>query len=256
MLQQTQAARVAPAFRRFIRRFPSLRALASAPRGDVLRAWAGLGYNRRAVALANAARVIARDHRGRVPGDPELLQRLPGVGPYTAAAVASLGYGLPVPALDVNIRRVVARARLGAEDSKVPGRAVREAAWRWIDRRRPGDWNQALMDLGREVCRPIPRCSGCPLAARCGFRIAGRPPSPPQRRQPGFDGSFRQLRGRILAVLRDRGTATLGRLEERTGASRERVAAAAAALAADGLVVAGPAALAGRPMGRIRLPAD
>src|SRR5438876_715357 len=128
MLQQTQAARVAPAFGRFVERFPTVRDLAAAPRAEVLRAWAGLGYNRRAVALSEAARAIVRDHSGRVPSDPAALQRLPGVGPYTAAAVASLAYGVPAPALDTNVRRVVARARVGTEPHEVRAGDLRSAA--------------------------------------------------------------------------------------------------------------------------------
>lgn len=102
MLQQTQAARVVPVFVRFLGAFPSVASLAAAGRGDVVRAWAGLGYNRRAVALSEAARAIVRDHDGRVPADPQVLRTLPGVGPYTAAAVAALAFGAPVAAVDTN----------------------------------------------------------------------------------------------------------------------------------------------------------
>src|SRR6058998_1553403 len=107
MLQQTQAPRVARAFEPFIRRFPSVRELAGGSVADVLRAWSGLGYNRRAVALSRAARAIVSEHGGRVPSDPALLEQLPGIGPYTAAAVASIASGLPAPAIDTNVRRVL-----------------------------------------------------------------------------------------------------------------------------------------------------
>jgi A/G-specific adenine glycosylase len=253
MLQQTQASRVALAFRRFLRRFPSLRSLARAPRREVIRAWAGLGYNRRAVALAEAARTIVRDHGHRVPRDPAVLRTLPGLGPYTAAAVASMAYGEPVPALDVNVRRVVARTRLGAEPAEAHPSDVETAAVEWVDRRDPGAWNQALMDLGREVCRPVPRCGTCPIAARCRFRRSGRTPSPPIRRQPPFDGSFRQVRGEVLRVLLDAGSLALRTLERRTGRSTERLHAAVLALADEGLIEVGPKALVGRPHGRVRL---
>jgi A/G-specific adenine glycosylase len=103
MLQQTQAGRVVPAFRSFLRRFPTVRTLAAAPRRDVVREWGGLGYNRRAVRLSEAARAIVRDHGGRIPRDPSALRELPGVGPYTAAAVASLGFGEPVAVVDTNV---------------------------------------------------------------------------------------------------------------------------------------------------------
>jgi A/G-specific adenine glycosylase len=251
MLQQTRASRVAPAFRAFLRRFPSVRALASAPRSDVLRAWAGLGYDRRAVRLHAAARAIVEEHGGRVPRDTVALRALPGVGPYTAAAVASIAFGKPFPALDVNVGRVVARFRLGREAHEERPYRVEDAAERWLDREDPGGWNQAVMDLGREVCRSRPRCEVCPLATRCAFRRSGRRPAQPPRRQGPFEGSFRQVRGRVLALLRERGGVSLGALEADIG--DDRIADAVRALAADGLVSAGPAALDGRPSGRVRL---
>jgi A/G-specific adenine glycosylase len=256
MLQQTQAVRVAPAFERFMRRFPSVRWLASAPRAEVVRVWAGLGYNRRAVALHEAARRIVRDHRGRIPRDPEVLRALPGIGPYTAAAVAAIGFGVPVPALDVNVRRVVARSSLGVEPSDVPSDGLERAAERWLDREDPAAWHQAVMDLGREVCRPVPRCSECPIASGCRFRPPARPPGGPSRRQGKFEGSFRQVRGRVLARVRDRGPVSLGSLVRDSGEPPARVLAAVRALAADGLIEAGPAALAGRPRGHVRLPGE
>ena len=127
MLQQTQASRVEPIFERFLGRFPEVRALADASRADVLRAWAGLGYNRRAVALHEAADTIARDHHARVPRDVDALVRLPGVGLYTAAAVASIGFGDPVAALDGNVRRVVARALRGAEPARAEANSAEPA---------------------------------------------------------------------------------------------------------------------------------
>jgi A/G-specific adenine glycosylase len=256
MLQQTQATRVAPAFERFIRRFPTVRSLASASRAEVVRAWAGLGYNRRAVALHEAARRIERDHRGRIPREPEVLRELPGIGPYTAAAVAAIGFGVPVPALDVNVQRVVARARLGLEPSEVSVDVLERTAEGWLDREDPAAWHQAVMDLGRVACRPIPRCSECPIASDCRFRPAARPPGAPSRRQGKFEGSFRQVRGSVLRVLREAGPATLGTLARRSGHPAARVGSAVAALASEGLVEAGPAALAGRPRGHVRLPGE
>src|SRR5262245_52002667 len=157
MLQQTQAARVAPVFDRFLLAFPTVEALAAAPRSAVLRSWAGLGYNRRAVRLHEAAKRIVTLHGGRVPAAPEVLRGLPGVGPYTASAVAALAYGVPVAAVDVNVARVVARAELGLDPHAAGRGRVSEAADAALDRRRPGPWNQAVMDLGRELCRPRPR---------------------------------------------------------------------------------------------------
>src|SRR5438128_1336384 len=153
MLQQTQASRVVAKFEAFLARFPSLESLAKASKADVLRTWSGLGYNRRALALQASARAVIRDHEGSIPSDPAALVRLPGVGPYTAAAVASIGYGVPVPALDTNARRVVRRAILGRDTNEVGERVVREAARGWLDGADPAAWNQAVMDLGREMCR-------------------------------------------------------------------------------------------------------
>jgi A/G-specific adenine glycosylase len=252
MLQQTQAARVAPAYRAFLRRFPTVRTLAVASRGEVVRAWGTLGYNRRAVALSEAARVVLRDHGGRVPSDLTHLRRLSGVGPYTAAAVASIAFGASVPAIDTNVARVVSRVRLG-RDAAHPSE-VRATAERWLDRRDPGAWNQAVMDLGREVCRPVPRCGACPLAAACRFRANGAVPQRGARRQSPYPGSFRQLRGAVVRTLRGRGSASISALVRELGEPVERVHSAVESLAADGLVRAGPAALAGRPRGRVRLP--
>jgi A/G-specific adenine glycosylase len=254
MLQQTQASRVVPAYRAFLERFPTVEALAAAPRGEVIRAWGNLGYPRRAVALSEAARAMVRDHGGRVPDDPAVLRTLPGFGPYTAAAVAALGYGRPVTALDTNVRRVTARASLGEEAHRVDPGELRAAAGRWISGRNPGDVLQGLMDLGRTVCRPRPRCDECPLAVGCRFLLAGRSAERSPRRQPPFAGSLRQVRGLVLARLRVAGSATVGGLVATTREGQERVVAAVRGLHADGVVAAGPAALDGRPGGRVRLP--
>ncbi|HEY7660468.1 MAG TPA: A/G-specific adenine glycosylase [Actinomycetota bacterium] len=255
MLQQTQAARVVPAYVAFLRRFPTVHALARAPRRSVLRAWAGLGYNRRAVALSEAARIVVSDHGGSIPREPDTLLRLPGVGPYTAAAVASIAFGRAEAAVDTNVRRVVARARLGVEGHEAAPAQIRARAQAWLDPRAPGDWNQAVMDLGHEVCRPrAPRCDRCPIARGCRFRASGRVPVSGARRQGAFEGSGRQVRGAVVRVLRSRRSLSLGGLAARTGFPLDRIGAAVSGLAADGIVAAGPAALAGRARGRVRLP--
>ena len=236
MLQQTQAARVEPLFVAFLARFPDVGSLAAASRADVLRAWSGLGYNRRAVALHAAARAIVADHRGRVPRDVDALRRLPGVGPYTAAAVASIGHGQPVAAVDTNVRRVCARALHGVEPDEVTAATLAADAEAWLDALDPGGWNQALMDLGRVACRPAPRCDACPLATVCRFRAAGRTASPSGRRQPPFEGSARQVRGAVVALLRDRRSATVATIARRTGHAPRDVRAAASALVAEGLL--------------------
>jgi A/G-specific adenine glycosylase len=256
MLQQTQVARVVPAFPDFLRRFPTVRSLAAAPRREVLQAWSGLGYNRRAVALSEAARLLVRNHEARVPSDPEALRKLPGVGPYTAAAVASIAFRIPVPALDTNVARVVARARFAAEPAEVRRNAIAVAAAVWLDRSDPGAWNQALMDLGREVCRSVPRCAACPLSDACRFRAEGREGRPAKRLRPPFQGSMRRVRGAIIVALRARSSASVEMLAKRLGESGERVAEAIRTLARDGLVHASAAAMTGQPGGRVRLPTD
>lgn len=254
MLQQTQASRVGPAFEAFMARFPTVDALAAARRGDVLQSWAGLGYHRRAVALHDAARAVVRDHGGQVPSDSTALLRLPGVGPYTAAAVASIAFGVPVATVDTNVRKVIARFVFGAERDEVTPCQVEEAAAAWLDRDRPGEWNQAVMNLGREVCRTRPRCDDCPLADRCRFRASGREGRPSVRRQPAFHGSARQVRGAVVAALRDRSPATLGAIVATSGWPADRVTEAVVALHRDGVVEATPAALGGRPRGRVAFP--
>jgi len=255
MLQQTQASRVAPAFERFVAEFPSVRALADASPADVLRAWGGLGYNRRPLNLHRAARAMVRDHNGVVPADPAILTTLPGVGSYTAAAVASLGFGVPIAAIDVNVRRVVSRVLLDDDADAV---TVRAAANAWLDPDDPAAWNQALMDLGREVCRPVPRCAVCPIARSCRFRKRAANGGPtvghPVRRQGRFEGSTRQVRGAVIRVLRDSSPATVESIAQQSSHSTERVAQAVSALHAEGMIKAGPAALRGSPRGSVRLP--
>jgi A/G-specific adenine glycosylase len=236
MLQQTQASRVVPAFGSFLRRFPTVRALAVAPRRDVVAQWGGLGYNRRAVRLSQAARAIVRDHGGRIPHDKDELLELPGVGPYTAAAVASLGFGEPVAVVDTNVRRVVSRVHLGVDGHEVPAKEVWGLAEEWLDRDDPVSWNQALMDLGREVCRPKPRCDVCPLAGVCRFRRDGATASRGLSRQESFEGSTRQVRGAVVNALRSHPWLTPARLASETGFPVDRVDAAVATLSVDGLV--------------------
>jgi len=190
MLQQTQAARVVPYYEAFLTRFPDAHALARASSADVLAAWSGLGYNRRALSLQRAASAVARD------GWPEDLTSLPGVGAYTAAAVASFAWDRPVAAVDTNVRRVIARHD-GAE--RTPGELARRAQ-DLLPAARAADFNQAMMELGATVCRPRrPTCDACPLRAGCasqGREHATRP----RRRTVRFADTDRWARGRILAA--------------------------------------------------------
>jgi len=187
MLQQTRVEVVKPAYARFLRVFPSLKALAAASVDDVLAQWSGLGYYSRARALHRAATLLIARGDVRFPADYDEARALPGVGAYTAAAVLSIAYGKPYAAVDGNIVRVLSRLeRLSRPDAKgEPHRSLAEAL---LDRRRPGDWNQALMELGEKVCLPkAPRCSECPLRRQC-HAFAGNcvhlHPPPKRRRKP------------------------------------------------------------------------
>lgn len=247
MLQQTQAPRVAEALPAFLGRFPDVRALARATPADVIRAWQGLGYNRRAVRLHQAARAIVERHDGRVPDDPKELLDLPGVGPYTAAAVASIAYGIPVAAIDTNVRRVVARLALGGEPGELAKRDIEHAADAWVAREDPGAWNQAVMDLGRFVCRSVPRCEACPLERSCRYVGGDRARAVASRGGERFEGSRRQLRGRIVSELRSAPSVDVTDLARELGRPEGEMRAVVDGLERDGLVET-----LGR--GRIRLP--
>jgi len=203
MLQQTPVARVEPIWRDWVARWPTPSATAAASAADVLRAWGKLGYPRRAKRLHECATVIAAEHGDVVPEDVDALLALPGVGTYTARAVACFAYGRRVPVVDTNVRRVVARAVHGRADSPA---SVRDLAD--VDALLPEDalaptFSIALMELGAIVCTArSPRCGICPLSS-CAWRSAGYPPSTePARRVQKFAGTDRQVRGRLLDVLR------------------------------------------------------
>lgn len=242
MAQQTQATRAAEAWTSWMARFPSVEALASAPVADVLRAWAGLGYNRRAVHLHRAAQAIVAEHGGRVPASVEALEALPGVGPYTARAVAAIAFGEPVGAVDVNVKRVLGRIVAGGADglSAPSMQAVADAA---VPRDRAGDWTHALMDVGQRVCRPRrPNCADCPAIAWCAYAAGVRPAAVvtdartgTRRPEPAFESTNRWLRGRIVERARDAVGWT--RFDGAIGAHGPgAVRAAVLALARDGLL--------------------
>jgi A/G-specific adenine glycosylase len=184
MLQQTTVAAARNRYDGFLLRFPDLASLARARQDSVLAAWSGLGYYGRARNLRKAARLIVRRHGGRLPDDPETLETLPGFGPYTAAAVASLAFGRRVPAADANVTRVVSRlyALSGGSGSRADREAVLARVLPFLPRRRPGDAIAALMDLGQSICLPRePLCEGCPLAPACAARRGGHPQRYPRR---------------------------------------------------------------------------
>ena len=195
MLQQTGVSRVLPAYTAFLRRFPSLAALSRAALADVLRAWAGLGYNRRARDLHR----IARLHPRRLPATREGLDALPGVGAYTAGAVSCFSRGETVAFADTNVRRVLGRVFLGRIATEREAVALDE---RLVPRAGADRWHHALMDLGATICLSrTPRCDACPIAALCRSRDRAAPPI--ARRQTAFATSDRRVRGLIVAALRD-----------------------------------------------------
>ncbi|HEY1966800.1 MAG TPA: A/G-specific adenine glycosylase [Pseudonocardia sp.] len=207
MLQQTPVNRVAPIWSDWMRRWPTPAALAAAPTADVLRAWGKLGYPRRALRLHAAATTIAEEHAGTVPSEVDELLALPGVGAYTARAVAAFGYARRAPVVDTNVRRVIARVVHGAGDAG-PARTTADLADAEAllpaDDARAARFSAALMELGAVRCTARqPTCDGCPAAPVCSWRANGRPaytgPSRPVQR---FAGTDRQVRGRLLDVLR------------------------------------------------------
>ncbi len=203
MLQQTQVARVVDRLPRFLERFPTPSGCAGAPAGDVVEEWAGLGYNRRPLNLHRAATAMVERHGGRVPERLEDLLALPGVGPYTARAVRAFAFELPAAVVDTNIGRVL--ARLGG--APLTPKQVQTRADELAPSAQPWLWNQSIMELGALVCtKRVPRCGDCPVADWCDWRGEGDDPavgsaavSVPQAR---FDGSDRQLRGRLVDALR------------------------------------------------------
>lgn len=176
MLQRTRVNVGLPYYERFLATFPTVQGLAAAPEADVLRSWEGLGFYRRALNLHRAAKAVVERHRGELPGDYDALRGLPGLGDYTASAVGSIAFGLPIPAVDGNAKRVLARL-FGIEEDVSRGggaRKVRALAARLVPATRPGEWNQALMELGATVCRPrAPRCGACPVSGQCVAFAAG-----------------------------------------------------------------------------------
>ncbi len=237
MAQQTQAARAAEHWERFITRFPTVESLAASTPADVLRAWKGLGYNRRGLALWRAAGVIVDQHDGQVPDSIDELEKLPGVGPYTARAVAAIAFGRPVGAVDVNVGRVLGRLAGGTDG--LPRASIQAVADTAAATTHPGTWTHALMDLGATTCRArAPRCDECPALEWC--RYPGRTAiAPGRRRRPSapFPTTTRWLRGRILDRLRAATGDAWVELDAPIGShDLPKVIAAATALAAEGLL--------------------
>jgi A/G-specific adenine glycosylase len=253
MAQQTQIARVGEAWREFTAIFPTFERLADSTPADVLRAWRGLGYNRRALNLWRAARVVVDEHSGRLPSDVEALERLPGIGPYTARAVAAIAFGARVGAVDTNVRRVLGRTMAGAADalSAVNLQRFADAS---VPAGRPADWTHALMDVGATFCRTSrPACEACPARPWCRYEAEatravpkaevapGRGPTLARKRTAPFSSTSRWLRGRILDRLREAdGSNWLEFVPPVGDHDRVAVARALGLLAAEGLVELDP----------------
>jgi len=196
MLQQTRVATVIPYFERFVARWPDIASLAAADEAEVMSAWAGLGYYSRARSLKRCAEIIAGQHGGRFPCDLAKLQTLPGIGPYTAAAIAAIAFDEPAAAIDGNVERVLSRVHAIAEPIAIARPKIRKLAQALVDAKRPGDFAQAMMDLGATVCTPkSPDCPNCPWQAECAAFLRDEPekypigttkPAKPMRRGAAF----------------------------------------------------------------------
>ncbi len=253
MLQQTPVARVLPAHASWMARWPSPAALAAAAPADALRQWDRLGYPRRAVRLHATAGLLVDQHDGQVPRSAASLAALPGIGTYTAAAVASFAFGERNVVLDTNVRRVLGRL-VGGEALPRPAASAAERklanSLLPASGRRAARWSVAVMELGALVCTAArPACSACPVAASCAWRRSGSPAPPARRAAAGYAGSDRECRGRLLAILRTAsGPVPASALKAAWDDSGQR-ARALAALIADGLI-------AERANGSFALPGD
>jgi len=267
MLQQTPVARVLPAHAGWLARWPTPAALAAEPAGEAIRQWGRLGYPRRALRLHETATIVTERHGGQVPADIDALRALPGIGSYTAAAVASFAFGQRHAVLDTNVRRVLARLVAGQPR---PATAPSAAERRLAESLLPADpavaarWSVAVMELGALVCTAAnPRCTGCPVAARCQWLAADRPPERAAqaaptgraerqgqagraardgraqragRRAQRYEGTDRQCRGRLLAVLRDASMPATQADFDAVWPDRAQLARALDGLVADGLI--------------------
>jgi A/G-specific adenine glycosylase len=272
MLQQTPVARVLPAHDRWLARWPAPAALAAEPSGEAIRQWGRLGYPRRALRLHETARILVSRHGGEVPASVSALRELPGVGGYTAAAVAAFAFGQRHAVLDTNVRRVLSRLVAGQGAADGPGgpggrggrggpggpgaragSSPSVAEIRLAESLLPAEpavaarWSVAVMELGALVCTAAaPRCDECPLAADCSWLAAGRPDGmslggpAPARRSQRYEGTDRQCRGRVLAVLRDRGGPVPRDVFDAVWPDQGQLARALDSLLDDGLAAALP----------------
>ena len=251
MLQQTPVARVLPEYLSWMDRWPTPAALAASPAGEAIRQWGRLGYPRRALRLHKTATILTARHGGTVPADVDALRALPGIGSYTAAAVASFAFGQRHAVLDTNVRRVLARLVAGQPGAGAAASAASVAERRLAESLLPAEpavaarWSVAVMELGALVCTAAsPRCDTCPVAGDCAWLAAGRPEEPKNSRDPAgaagrrtqrYDGTDRQCRGRLLAVLRDSGVPVSRADFDAVWPGQAQLARALDGLIADGL---------------------
>lgn len=240
MAQQTPVSRVAEPWQRWMTLWPTPGDLNAANSAEVLREWGNLGYPRRALRLQECARTLVDHHAGQVPADETALRALPGIGEYTAAAICAFAFGLRTVVLDTNIRRVLGRAfSARAAPATHLTVAERHAAAALVPENRTESviWNEALMELGALVCTPRnPRCAECPLTRLCTWKRAGYPDHGARVARPqAFHGTDRQIRGRIMAHLRQNSPASQAALHEASGTARERFTRVLSTLVTDGL---------------------
>jgi A/G-specific adenine glycosylase len=240
MLQQTPVARVLPAHEAWLRRWPAPAALAADPAGEAVRQWGRLGYPRRALWLHETARILTDRHGGKVPASREALLALPGIGPYTASAVASFAFGQRHTVLDTNVRRVMCRLVTGAE---FPGRSPSAAERRLAESLLPEQpriaarWSVGVMELGALICTAArPRCAACPVSRHCSWLSAGNPRAAARPAGQRYEGTDRQCRGRLLGALRDADGPVTARQLDAVWPGRLQRARALDGLIADGLI--------------------
>ena len=237
MLQQTPVNRVIPIWSEWLKRWPTPQDLASASKTDVIKAWGRLGYPRRALRLHESAKIIASQYKNQVPRSREELISLPGVGDYTAAAIAAFAFGEPALVLDINIRRFFARFFDGVESpSSAPTQVERRVRYELIPAKQGDIWAAATMEFGALICTArSPLCDECPLTSDCQWRAAGYPASAPTKKQAKFTGSDRQCRGSVMAYLRENPKATLAKLSP-LWPDQSQLEKALKTLIADGLI--------------------
>jgi A/G-specific adenine glycosylase len=240
MLQQTPVSRVIPAHGAWLERWPTPRALAGDAPGEAVRQWGRLGYPRRALRLHETARIVTERHGGDIPADHDALLALPGIGAYTAAAVAVFAFGGRHAVLDTNVRRVLGRLASGRQ---FPGAQPSAAEYRLAEELLPADpktaatWSVAVMELGALTCTAArPRCGQCPVAAQCAWLAAGQPRAAGRRPSQGYAGTDRQCRGRLLALLRESPVPVSQQYLDIAWADAVQRARALDGLVADGLV--------------------